>query len=102
MNMIPAKTAIDAGWKGSKVAGAIRIGVRPEHLVKSKTGLEGIIFHVEHLGGQTLTHIKLPDETDLTLVEPGEHNYSRGDKITVQPEAKTMHAFDNGGQAIRK
>ena len=102
MNMVPVKTAIDAGWKGSKIAGAIRIGVRPEHLVKSKTGLEGIIFHVEHLGGQTLTHIKLPDETDLTRVEPGEHNYSRGDKITVQPEAKTMHAFDNARQAIRK
>ena len=102
MNMVPVKTAIDAGWKGSKIAGAVRIGVRPEHLVKSKKGLEGIIFHVEHLGGQTLTHIKLPDETDLTLVEPGEHTYGRGDKITVQPEAKTMHAFDKGGQAIRK
>jgi len=102
MNMVPVKTAIGAGWKGSKIAGAVRIGVRPEHLVKSKTGLEGVIFHVEHLGGQTLTHIKLPDETDLTLVEPGEHTYNRGDKITVQPEAKTMHAFDKGGQAIRK
>ena len=100
--MIPVKTAIGAGWKGSKIAGAVRIGVRPEHLVKSKTGLEGVIFHVEHLGGQTLTHIKLQDETDLTLVEPGEHIYDRGDKITVQPEAKTMHAFDKGGQAIRK
>ena len=58
MNMVPVKTAIDADWKGSKIAGAVRIGVRPEHLVKSKTGLEGLIFHVEHLGGQTLTHIK--------------------------------------------
>jgi ABC-type sugar transport system ATPase subunit len=102
MNMISTKTAVDAGWKGAKIAGAVKIGVRPEHLVKSKTGLEGVVYYVEHLGGQTLTHIKLPDNTDLTLVEAGEHNYQRGDKLKVEPKAKTMHAFDNGGKAIRK
>ena len=102
MNMIPVKTAIDAGWAGSKIEGAVKIGVRPEHLVRGKTGLEGTVYHVEHLGGQTLTHIKLPNETDLTIVEPGEHNYDRGDKIIVKPEAKTLHAFDKVGKAIRK
>jgi ABC-type sugar transport system ATPase subunit len=101
MNMIPVKTALDAGWKGSKITGAVKIGVRPEHLVRSKKGLEGTIYHLEHLGGQTLTHIKLPDDTDLTLVEAGEHTYNRGDKITVEPEAKTLHAFDKVGKAIR-
>jgi ABC-type sugar transport system ATPase subunit len=102
MNMISTKTAVDASWKGAKIAGAVKIGVRPEHLVKSKTGLEGVVYYVEHLGGQTLTHIKLPDNTDLTLVEAGEHNYQRGEKLKVEPKAKTMHAFDNGGKAIRK
>ena len=102
MNMISTKTAVDASWKGAKIAGAVKIGVRPEHLVKSKTGLEGVVYYVEHLGGQTLTHIKLPDNTDLTLVEAGEHNYQRGDKLKVEPKAKTMHAFDQGGKAIRK
>ena len=61
-----------------------------------------MIYHLEHLGGQTLIHIKLLDDTDLTLVEAGEHRYNRGDKITVEPEAKTLHAFDKGGKAIRK
>jgi ABC-type sugar transport system ATPase subunit len=102
MNMISTKTAVDASWTGAKIAGAVKIGIRPEHLVKSKTGLEGVVYYVEHLGGQTLTHIKLPDNTDLTLVEAGEHNYQRGDKLKVEPKAKTMHAFDNGGKAIRK
>ena len=100
MNMIAIKTAVDACWKGVKIAGAVKIGVRPEHLVKSKTGLEGVVYYVEHLGGQTLTHIKLPDNTDLTLVEAGEHNYQRGDKLKVEPKAKTMHAFDKGGKVI--
>jgi hypothetical protein len=36
------------------------------------------------------------------LVEAGEHTYNRGDKIMVEPEAKTLHAFDKGGKAIRK
>jgi ABC-type sugar transport system ATPase subunit len=102
MNMVPVKTATDAGWKDAKIAGAFKIGVRPEHLVKSKTGLEGVVYYVEHLGGQTLTHIKLPDNTDLTLVEPGEHNYNRGDNLKVEPKTKSIHAFDKGGKAIRK
>jgi ABC-type sugar transport system ATPase subunit len=102
MNMIPVKTATDAGWKDAGIAGAFKIGVRPEHLVRSKTGLEGVVYYVEHLGGQTLTHIKLPDNTDLTLVEPGEHNYNRGDNLKVEPETKSIHAFDKGGKAIRK
>jgi ABC-type sugar transport system ATPase subunit len=102
MNMVPVKTATDSGWKGAKIAGAVKIGVRPEHLVRSTNGLEGVVYYVEHLGGQTLTHIKLPDNTDLTLVEAGEHNYQRGDKLKVEPKAKTMHAFDQGGKAIRK
>jgi len=102
MNMVPVQTAIDAGWKGAKIVGAVKIGVRPEHLVRSTNGLEGVVYYVEHLGGQTLTHIKLPDNTDLTLVEAGEHNYQRGDKLKVEPKAKTMHAFDQGGKAIRK
>ena len=102
MNMVPVQTAIDAGWKGTKIAKAVKIGVRPEHLIRSKTGLEGVVYYVEHLGGQTLTHIKLPDDTDITLVEPGEHNYNRGDKLKVEPKPKTMHAFDIGAKAIRK
>ena len=40
--------------------------------------------------------------TDLTLVEPGEHNYNRGDNLKVEPETKSIHAFDKGGKAIRK
>ena len=102
MNMVPVQTAIEAGWKGTKIAKAVKIGVRPEHLIRSKTGLEGVVYYVEHLGGQTLTHIKLPDDTDITLVEPGEHNYNRGDKLKVEPKPKTMHAFDIGAKAIRK
>ena len=102
MNMVPVQTAIDAGWKGAKIAEAVKMGVRPEHLIRSKTGLEGVVYYVEHLGGQTLTHIKLPDDTDITLVEPGEHNYNRGDKLKVEPKPKTMHAFDKGAKAIRK
>ena len=102
MNMVPVQTAIDAGWKGAKIAEAVKIGIRPEHLVRSKTGLEGVIYYVEHLGGQTLTHIKLLDDTDITLLEPGEHTYNRGDKLKVEPKSKTMHAFDKGAKAIRK
>ncbi len=84
------------------------IDINPEsfHLINllpgAVTGLEGVIYYVEHLGGQTLTHIKLLDDTDITLLEPGEHTYNRGDKLKVEPKSKTMHAFDKGAKAIRK
>ena len=101
MNMFSVETARAANWAGAGVQGAVRVGVRPEHLTRSDSGLTGRVYHVEHLGGQTLTHLKLDDGTDFTLVEPGENSDNKGDTLTLAPSSGCLHVFDADGRAIR-
>lgn len=101
MNMFSVETARAAGWLNDESAGAKRVGVRPEHLVRAEKGLEGRVFYIEHLGGQTLTHLKLPDGTDYTLVEAGQHGGHQGETLTLVPSDGCLHVFDADGRAIR-
>ncbi|MCP4383147.1 MAG: sn-glycerol-3-phosphate ABC transporter ATP-binding protein UgpC [Hyphomicrobiales bacterium] len=102
MNMFNIGTARAARWEGADATDVVRFGVRPEHLVRSNSGLEGRVYYVEHLGGQTLTHLKLDDGTNYTLVEPGEStNNSQGDALTLSPAPGCLHAFGSDGRAIR-
>ena len=99
--MFDVDVARSAGWDGADIAGSARIGVRPEHLVRSAEGLTGSVYHVEHLGGQTLTHLRLENGVDFTLLEPGENQDGKGDSLTLVPAAGCLHAFDTAGRAIR-
>ena len=101
MNMFSVETARAAGWLNDESAGAKRVGVRPEHLVRAEKGLDGRVFYIEHLGGQTLTHLKLPDGTDYTLVEAGQHGGHQGETLTLAPSDGCLHVFDADGRAIR-
>ncbi|MDC0434377.1 sn-glycerol-3-phosphate ABC transporter ATP-binding protein UgpC [bacterium] len=101
MNMLTVDTARQAGWHSTLPEGAVQIGVRPEHLVRADRGLAGKIYHTEHLGGQTLTHLKLDDGSDYTLMEPGEQSNNQGDTLTLAPAPDCLHAFGADGRAIR-
>ena len=101
MNMFAADVAKQAGWLSNESLSAVKIGVRPEHMVRSDTGLEGTVYHVEHLGGQTLTHLKLASGHDFVLNEPGAGTDAAGDKIHLSPAPGCLHAFDGAGLALR-
>ena len=101
MNMFASEVAAEAGWLTNQSTSAKRFGVRPEHFVRSETGLAGHVFHVEHLGGQTLTHLKLPGGQDFVLSEPGAGNDRQGDTILLSPADGCLHAFDANGRAVR-
>ena len=101
MNMFSVDTARRAGWTSTLPEGAVQIGVRPEHLVRADNGIAGKIYHTEHLGGQTLTHLKLDDGSDYTLMEPGEQSNNQGDTLKLAPAPDCLHAFGADGRTIR-
>jgi ABC-type sugar transport system ATPase subunit len=101
MNMFPAEMAAQAGWLRNEAAQAARFGVRPEHLVRADAGLEASVYFVEHLGGQTLTHLKLPSGADVVLSEPGAGTDAQGDTLMLAPAEGCLHVFDASGRALR-
>ena len=101
MNMLSKDLAAAAGWVTNASDSAFRFGVRPEHMSRVDKGLEGRVYHVEHLGGQTLTHLKLEGGQDLVLAEAGAGQDQQGAIIHLAPVEGCLHAFDQAGQAVR-
>ena len=101
MNMFEAEVAKNAGWLSNEGASAVRFGVRPEHMVRAESGLAGHVYHVEHLGGQTLTHLRLEQGEEFVLNESGAGDDAAGDTIFLRPADGCLHAFDATGNAVR-
>ncbi|KMW58026.1 ABC transporter ATP-binding protein [Candidatus Rhodobacter oscarellae] len=101
MNMFAADVAAQAGWLSNEASSAVKFGVRPEHMVRAGHGLAGQVFHVEHLGGQTLTHLKLASGHEFVLSEPGAGGDAAGDTVHLRPAEGCLHAFDANGLAVR-
>jgi ABC-type sugar transport system ATPase subunit len=102
INLLSTELVVAAGWIQSSNPSAARFGVRPEHLERSQTGLEGRVYHVEHLGGQTITHIKLASGEVIVLSEPGSGKDERGAIVRLAPAPGCLHAFDSAGMAVKE
>ena len=102
MNMFSTDVAAQAGWLTNQSDKVTKVGVRPEHMVRSSSGLEGKVYHVEHLGGQTLTHMKLPSGHDFVLSEAGAGTDAAGDAVLLAPAPGCLHVFDGAGLALRE
>ena len=98
--MFATDVARSAGWLTGESEAAVQIGVRPEHLVRARKGLKGRVFHVEHLGGQTLTHLRPERGHAFVLCEPGAGTDAVGDELVLAPAEGCLHAFDAAGRAL--
>ncbi|WP_424970651.1 sn-glycerol-3-phosphate ABC transporter ATP-binding protein UgpC [Dinoroseobacter sp. S76] len=77
--------------------GAVKLGLRPEHMIASDTGpIEARIQMSEPLGANTLLHGALTDGGDaITISLPGVHTIGEGgavQRFAVAPE--NIHLFD--------
>lgn len=91
---------------------ALTLGVRPEHLVAVPAGaenspafatvLEGRVFVVEHLGGETYIYLKLADQSTVVMRAEGDHAARIGDTIRLGVPAAACHLFESNGTALAK
>lgn len=67
------------------------VGVRPEHLTMSSSGISGEVVVVEELGSEAFVHVKIPhqggDDIVVVVRAGGETDIQRGD----------THSFTIGG-----
>ncbi len=82
--------------------GAQTIGIRPEHLILSKTSgdWKATVGVAEHLGSDTFLHVH-SDVGPLTVRADGELAVHHGDTIYLSPDATKLHRFGANGNAMQ-
>ena len=86
-------------------AGQWTLGVRPEHLAlgdAGASGLRGEVTVIERLGGETLMHAAVGNDTTLVVKTDGDRPVRLGDAVTIVPSLPDCHLFDPSGRAASK
>jgi multiple sugar transport system ATP-binding protein len=81
---------------------AATLGVRPEHVLISKTegAWKGTVGVTEHLGSDTFIHVQTEDAGKITVRADGDFAAEHGQSVYLTPDHSRLHLFDANGQAI--
>ncbi|WP_182084969.1 sn-glycerol-3-phosphate ABC transporter ATP-binding protein UgpC [Aureimonas sp. ME7] len=80
----------------------VTLGVRPEALLVVPDGpLSGRVTVVEHLGGETLTHIDIGDGHLVTVKTAEQAPAAIGDAVRLRADPARIHLFGADGRAVR-
>ena len=98
----PVKPSRPTGKEAAK-RNAETVGVRPEHISLSGAIGEwrGKIRKVEHLGADTLLHVKTEDVGTITVRASGEFDIAYGNQVYLTPDLSKIHLFAKSGEAIQ-
>jgi multiple sugar transport system ATP-binding protein len=94
---VPARTA------GMAPGAKVTLGVRPEHLVAEDQGdavMEGRVFVVERLGGETYCHVRVEGEQSVVIRTDGDSPVNPGERVRIGISAAHCHLFDRDGIAL--
>ena len=83
----------------------VKFGVRPEHLELTENGdakIEGKVFAVERLGGETYLYVNTEKNQELTVHASGDKVVRVGDLVSIGFSVKNCHLFNNHGQVFEK
>lgn len=108
MNVLPCKVEAGKADLGAtnKVTvpdKAVKIGIRPEHLVftsKAKSELSGKIEFVEYLGADIYLYVRTEDGTQVLVRAPVEAMYEKGQLVHFSIPAAKAHFFDKQDQSV--
>jgi len=93
---LPRINILPAELFGGGPAGAVQIGMRPEHIAQGD-GQDAEVRRVEHLGDQTRLHLDLQGHAITTVVDP-HAEYTPGSNIKIAPRDPLY--FDAQGKRI--
>jgi ABC-type sugar transport system ATPase subunit len=84
---------------------SVTAGVRPEALGRARggeTGLRVRVEHVEQLGHETLTHVRLGDADDVRLVArlPGPQSGEKGEELDLAADPNRVYVFAADGRTL--
>ncbi|TWI29873.1 ABC transporter ATP-binding protein [Paracoccus sulfuroxidans] len=77
-------------------AGAVELGIRPEHIALADHGIPARVTHVERLGHETLVHTD-GEAGHITLRLVGEHDLPVDQPVHLRPDPARAHWFGPDG-----
>ncbi len=80
-------------FAGPAGSGQIKLGVRPEHLMLSETGLSMTVKVVEPTGSETMVFLDYEGQ-DVVAVFRERHHFESGQVIHLQPDPAHLHFFN--------
>ncbi|WP_029041427.1 ABC transporter ATP-binding protein [Cucumibacter marinus] len=80
----------------------IEIGIRADgwDVVAEGEGMAGQVVHAEQLGRETVTFVMLEGDTQVTMIQTGQHQLKDGEAIWLKPAAARLHGFDGNGLSL--
>jgi len=80
--------------EGKTDGDSVRLGIRPQHLVRSDTGpISGTVTLVERLGTETVVELVSADKTPFRFASPENLDLSVGDQATFDFDGSRAHLF---------
>jgi ABC-type sugar transport system ATPase subunit len=106
----PAMNFLDADAKlraklPDGVASAVRVGIRPEHIVISAPqagDFDASVRLKETLGGDAYLYVTLPEGASLTVRTDGDTSIEAGQTVGLTLPQHRMHVFDSRGMALNR
>jgi multiple sugar transport system ATP-binding protein len=100
-----ASLALPFDANGVRAGETLTLGIRPEHLLEQDmAGAEGAfageVMVIEHLGGETLLHLRLADDRTIQLKGSGESKAVDGQRIAAGFAIRHVHLFAQDGRAL--
>ena len=83
----------------------LSVGIRPEHLELTENGdtkLQGEVFAVERLGGETYLYVNTENNKELTVHATGDKVVGVGDLVSIGFSSKNCHLFNGQGKVFEK
>lgn len=76
--------------------GCTSYGIRPEHLVLSKSEgkWQGLVRHIERLGADTVVYLDHPLLKQIVARVPGDFEIASGEVVHVSPMSGKEHRFN--------
>lgn len=101
LDMIEERSALADACGGFRIAERLTdgfIGVRPEHVRVSRSGLPVLVSAADYLGAESVLRMTHGGQTLFVKTE-GRHRYQPGEQLHVSWPEKAVHQF--GGDGIR-
>ncbi len=78
----------------------LTVGVRANGWVQDANGIKGALVHAEQLGSETVMFVELPQDNQVTLVRPGQHQFETSETLSISPNPSKLYLFDAHGNSL--